>query len=72
MLTRDTFPGFIENIRKELVATSKSLPKCGTVEAHLGEDEEHHFGVECSLATNLPINFDVKPVNEEKAEEQVH
>lgn len=63
MLLRTTLPRFIENIRKELAATGKSLPFVtsesghGVVEARLGEDEVFRFSIECSLATNQMENL---------------
>lgn len=49
---------FIENIKWELVTTGRSLPFVtsesahGTVEKCLGEDEEFHCTLECSLASD--------------------
>lgn len=76
-MTRDSLPSFIENIRKELATTGRSLPFVTsesaheTIEKRLGEDEAFCFSVECSLATNQPTHFSDEPNNEEEVAAQV-
>lgn len=76
LVTRDSLPSFIKNIRNEL-ATIRSLPFVtsesahGTVEKCLGEDEAFRFVVECFLATDQHIHFSDEPNNEEEVAYQV-
>lgn len=77
LVTRDSLPSLIENIRKELAAIGRSLPFVTSESAHetvekcLGEDEAFCFMVECSLATDQPIHFGHEPTNVEEAAAQV-
>lgn len=71
-VTRDSRPSFIENIKKELETTGRSLPFVTSESAHeivekcLGEDEAFRFVVECSLTTDQPTHFNDEPSNDEE------
>lgn len=71
LVTHDSLLSFIENIKKELATTGRSLPFVtsesahGTVEKRLGEDEVFYFVVECSVATDQPVHFIGEPDNKE-------
>lgn len=77
MVTHDTLPSFIKNIKKEFVTTGRSLYFVtseyahGIMEKHLREAEAFHFAVECSFSTNQPTHFVDESTNEEEVATQI-